>query len=65
MRVIIEHKDGKQYSVEPSAFHKLYEQDGYKIVRNEDGTPYEAPTPKAAKADKAAEDKPATPDKGA
>lgn len=50
--LIIEHKDGRQYAVSAATFRKVYEPEGFKAVRHEDGEPYEAPAPKAEKAEK-------------
>lgn len=45
--VIIEHKQsGEQYAVTLDAYHRLYEEHGYRVLRYEDGTPY---TPKSEK----------------
>lgn len=42
--VIIESsKTGEQYGVSVADFKKHYEEQGFKIVSNEDGSPYEAP----------------------
>ncbi len=47
--VIIESsKTGEQYAVTPADFRKHYEEQGFRIVSNEDGTKYEAPATKAA-----------------
>jgi hypothetical protein len=47
--VIIESsKTGEQYGVSVADFRKHYEEQGFKILSHEDGTPYEAPKkPKA------------------
>ena len=42
--VIIEsRKTGEQYGVSVADFKKHYEEQGFKIVSNEDGSPYEDP----------------------
>jgi hypothetical protein len=42
--VIIEStKTGEQYGVSVADFKKHYEEQGFKIVSNEDGSPYEEP----------------------
>ena len=41
MRVVIAHPDGREYSVTEAGFRGLYAEQGFKVVRNEDGTPYE------------------------
>lgn len=42
--VIIESsKTGEQYAVSPADFRKHYEEQGFKIVSNEDGTAFEEP----------------------
>lgn len=61
-RVIITHpKTGEAYSVEAADFrrHKhadgrTYEDKGFKITANEDGSPYEPPAPRAARSAKGA-----------
>ncbi len=58
--VVIEHKDGQRYGVTESDFHKLYEDDGFKIVAEADNTtPYVAPEPKATTTKAAAKADPA------
>lgn len=47
--VIVEHADGRRYGVNMAAFHRIYEQEGFKIASNEDGSRYEPPAPKAKK----------------
>ena len=55
-RVIIEHpKTGERYSVTPGDFRtvkhadgRTYEEQKFRIVSNEDGSPYEAPVAKTA-----------------
>lgn len=61
-QVQIAHKDGRAYEVSEANFHrakvedgKTYEELGFKIVANADGSPYEPPQSKADKADAAAE----------
>lgn len=50
--VIIEHnKTGEQYGVSVADFKKHYEEQGFKIVSNEDGSPYEDPDAKRSKPD--------------
>jgi hypothetical protein len=53
-RVVIEHKDGRSYSVLPADFKRLADSQykGFKIVSNEDGSPYQEPKPRAPKSDK-------------
>ena len=41
--VVIEHRDGRQYAVRPADFRKEYEPQGFKALRYEDGSEYEAP----------------------
>lgn len=60
-QVQIAHKDGRVYEVSESDFHrakvedgKTYEELGFRIVANADGSPYEPPQAKAAPADKGA-----------
>ena len=50
--VIIEsRKTGEQYGVSVGDFKKHYEEQGFKIVSNEDGSPYEEPATTTAKKD--------------
>lgn len=42
-RVIIEHKDGRNYAVLPADFHDIYEPEGFKVVSYDDGSEYEPP----------------------
>ncbi len=59
-QVRITHRDGREYEVSVADFRrakvqdgKSYEELGFLIVANADGSPYEAPAPQAAdKADK-------------
>jgi hypothetical protein len=44
--LIIEHKDGRSYAVSAADFRKLYEPEGFKAVRYEDGSDYEPPAPR-------------------
>ena len=45
--VIIEsRRTGEQYGVSVADFKKHYEEQGFKIVSNEDGSPYEDPAAK-------------------
>lgn len=60
-QVRIQHRDGREYEVSESNFHrakvedgKTYEELGFRIVANADGSPYEAPQAKASAADKGA-----------
>ena len=53
--VIIRHRDGRELGVSEADYHrkkiegdKTYEDMGFKIVANADGSPSEAPAPKAA-----------------
>ncbi len=47
-RVLIEHpKDGRRYAVTAATFKRVYEEQGFKVDRYEDGQPYS--TPKASK----------------
>lgn len=50
-RHIIEHPDGRRYSVEPDAFHRLYEDQGFVLGDPEQGSDFVAdvPRPKAAR----------------
>ena len=36
-RVIIEHEDGRRYSVTPAVFRDQYEPQGFRVVSYEDG----------------------------
>ena len=46
-RVVVESRTtGEQYGVTVADFKKHYEEQGFKIVSNEDGSPYEAPAAK-------------------
>jgi len=52
-QVRIAHKDGREYEVSVADYHrakvdgdKTYEDQGFKIVANADGSPYEAPAPR-------------------
>jgi len=38
MRVIIGHRDGREYSVTEADYQRLYADEGFTILRNEDGT---------------------------
>lgn len=50
--VIIEQaRTGIQYGVSVADFKKHYEEQGFKIVSNEDGSPYEDPAKPAPKKD--------------
>lgn len=66
--VIIEHADGRQYAIQSANFRRgkhyrdpasgqasTFEEAGFRIVSNADGSPYEAPAPRGSKA--SAEDK--------
>lgn len=44
--VEIEHKDGRRYAVTLAKFHKIYEPQGFKALRYEDGSPLPEPKPK-------------------
>lgn len=45
-RVIIGHKDGREYSVTPAAFEKLYEPEGFKVLRDESDGDFIADVPR-------------------
>jgi hypothetical protein len=54
-QVVIRHRDGREFEVSESDFRrakveqgKTYDELGFKIVRNADGSEYEAPAPRAA-----------------
>lgn len=50
MRVLITHRDGREYSVLPGDFAKHYEPAGFRISSYEDGSTYEPPQrPKTAR----------------
>ncbi len=48
--LVIEHKDGRTYAVSAADFRKTYEEQGFKALRHEDGSPYEPPAKPAEKA---------------